>query len=59
MSASFTQIRQRVIFGRGDFAGVFAQLGFDVVQAELLVDFLFGFPGDELPALQRGQRVFV
>ena len=45
--------------GRGgvDFAQVFAQLGRNVVELELGVDFFFGFSRDRLFGVERGQAV--
>ena len=53
------QMRQFVIFGGGDFAGVFAQLGRDEVQLEFRVDLFFRASGHALFALQGCQRIFI
>ena len=59
------QVRLRDEAGQGmvlrqvDLAQVLAHLGRDVVEFELVVDFLFRFSGDGLLALQRGQAVLV
>ena len=53
------EVRETVLLGGFDLAGHFAQLRGDVIEAELGVDFLFGFSGYGLAALQRGQGVFV
>ena len=45
--------------GEIDFAEIFAQLGRDVIELQLGVDFLFGFAGDRLFIFQPSQAVFV
>jgi hypothetical protein len=40
------QMRQFVVFGSGDFAGVFREARADVVQLQFRIDFLFGASGD-------------
>ena len=49
---------QGVILGGVDFAQVLAQLGRDVVELQLGVDFFFGFSGDRLFGVELGQAVF-
>ena len=51
------QIGQGVGLGSVDFTQVFAQLGRNVVELELGVDFLFGFSGDRLFGVEFGQAV--
>jgi hypothetical protein len=48
------EVRETMLLGGFDLAGHFAQFGGDVIEAELGVDFLFGFSGYGLAALQRG-----
>ena len=49
----------RVRFGGDDFAGVFANLGWNVIEFQLGVDFLFGAAGDAAFRLERRECVFV
>ena len=53
------QVRQLVLLRCRDFAGVFPQLGRDIVQLEPRVNLFFGAPRHRLIALQRCQRVFI
>ena len=59
MSASCNRFGSVSVLGRLDFARVLAQLGLDVSELQLRVDFLFGLAGDHFAALERRQRVFV
>ena len=53
------QMRQHVMFGGSDLAGVFAQLRRDEIQFQFRIDLFFGASGDALFPLQRRQRIFV
>ena len=50
---------ERVFFGGVDFAEFLAQLGLDVGELQLRIDFLFGLAGDDFAALEGRERVFV
>src|SRR5215469_14635980 len=47
------------VFGGFDFAGHFAEFGFDVGEFQLRVDFFFSAGGDGFAALESGESVFV
>src|SRR6266581_2770865 len=52
-------MRQLVIFGGGDFAGVFPQFGRNEIQLQLRINLFFAASGDALFTLERRERVFV
>jgi len=52
------ELREGVIGGCVEFAAVFAELGWDVVEFEGVVDGLFGFGGDDLVVFEAEERVF-
>src|SRR5712664_1139264 len=52
-------MRQLVVFGGGDFAGVFAQFGRDKVQLQFRVNLFFAAPGHAFFTLQGGQSIFI
>src|SRR5712691_6187436 len=53
------QFRKFVVFGGGDFAGVFAQFRRNEIELQFRIDFFLRPAREELFAFQRGQRVFV
>src|SRR5260370_9432078 len=52
-------MRQLVVLGGGNFAGVFAQFGRDEIQLQLRIYLFFGASGDTPFTLQGSQRVFI
>ncbi len=52
-------MRQLVVFGGGNFAGVLAHLRRDEIELELRIDLFFGAAGDALFTLQGSQCIFV
>ena len=59
MSSSVDELRQIAVLGGLDFAGHFAQLGFDVGELQLRIDFFLGFARHDSAALESRERVFV
>src|SRR6266481_6581873 len=52
-------MRQFVVLGGGNFAGVFAQFGRDEIQLQLRIYLFFGASGDTPFTLQGSQRVYI
>ena len=53
------QVRQLVVFGGGDLAGILAQLWRDEIQLQLRIDLFLGAACDTFLTLQGCQSIFV
>ena len=53
------QLRQLMVFGGRNFAGILSQLGRDEIQLQFRINLFFGPPSDALFTLEGCERVFV